>query len=93
MLRFLTFFVNVKKLPQNAKLYRFEKIPKEINDVHISMYILVNINELYYHRDLIKQKLNDSLKWQCIFDTNPPPLVIPNHVKLPTHKTRLYAKL
>ena len=34
---FFYIFVNVKKLPQNAKLFRFEKIPKEINDIYISM--------------------------------------------------------
>ena len=79
-----------------TKLYRFEKIHKEINDIHISMTmslitlrkILVNINELrlLHHRERIKQKLNDSLKWQCIFDTNPSPIVFPNCVKLPKCK-------
>ena len=54
---FKNIFVNVKKQPQNAKLFRFEKIPKEINDLHISMtvllitlrLILVNINDLHHH--------------------------------------------
>ena len=60
MLQDFNFFVNVKKLPQNAKLYHFEKILKEINYIHISMTvslitfreILVNINELrlLHHR-------------------------------------------
>ena len=57
--------------------------------------ILVNINELrlLHHRELIKQKLNDSLKWQCIFDTNPSPIVIQYHIMLPICMTRSYAKL
>ena len=33
-----------KKLPQNAKLYRFEKIPKEINEIHINVSVTDNLN-------------------------------------------------
>ena len=53
---FKNIFVNVKKAT-NAKLYRFEKIPKYINDTHIIISMtmslitlrkmLVNINELH----------------------------------------------
>ena len=66
--------------------YRFEKIPKEINYIHISMTMslkilckMVNINETK-----VCKKLNDSLKWQCIFDTNSSPIVILILVMLPT---------
>ena len=53
--RFLKHFCKCEKKPQNAKLYNFEKIPKEINDIHISMAvslitlrkICVNMNELH----------------------------------------------
>ena len=48
--------------------------------------IFINIKELrlLHHCELIKQKLNDSLKWQCIFDTNPSPIVIQIRIMLPT---------
>ena len=56
---FKNIFENVKKVA--TKLYRFEKIPKEINDIHVSMtvalitlrLILVNINDLrlLHHRE------------------------------------------
>ena len=36
---FILNVVNMKKSPQNAKLYRFEKILKEINDIHIGMTV------------------------------------------------------
>ena len=39
----------------------------------------------------IKQKLNDGLKWQCIFYINPSPILI--HVIMPTCKTLSYTKL
>ena len=37
---FKNIFVNVKK---DTKLYRFEKIPKELNDIHISMSVTDNL--------------------------------------------------
>ena len=40
-----------------------------------------------------KQKLNDNLNWQCIFDTNPSPIVIQIRVVLPACKTHSYVKL
>ena len=56
---------------------------------------MVNINELLllHHHEYVKQKLNNSLKWQCIFETNPLPIIILIIVILPTCKTRLYIKL
>ena len=65
-------FVYVKKLPQNAKLYRFEKIPKEINDIHISMTasmitlrnILVNIKNYVYYTTMNKyEHVRPNTQW------------------------------
>ena len=54
MLQDLKKICKCEKIATNAKLYRFEKIPKEINDIHINTTvslitfreILVSINEL-----------------------------------------------
>ena len=75
-------------------------MPKEINDIHISMtvelitlrQILVNINQLCL-LTIVNEKLNDSLKWQCIFDTTPSPIVIYRYITLRACKTRSFAKL
>ena len=64
------FFVNMKKYPQNAILYNFEKTPKQINDIHISMtvlliipqVILVNINKLLQEQENFSRILNDNQK-------------------------------
>ena len=38
-------------------------------------------------------KMNESLTWQCSFDTNPSPIVNPICVKLPTYKTRVHTRV